>query len=55
MEGSKLHADTSLVEAHASCDSVIKSPAELIGRLKAAYAVSGHSKPARDGRIKTSH
>jgi transposase/RNase P protein component len=38
VQGSKLHADSSLVDADASRDSVIKGAPELIGRLKAAYA-----------------
>jgi transposase len=38
VEGSKLHADSSLVDADASRDSVMKGPPELIARLRAAYA-----------------
>jgi transposase len=37
VEGSKLHADGSLVDANASNDSVKPGPPELIARLKAAY------------------
>jgi transposase len=37
VDGTKLHVDSSLNEAHASCDSVMKSSPELIAALKAAY------------------
>ena len=39
VEGSKLHADSSLVDADASRGSVIKACPELITRLKVAYAL----------------
>jgi len=35
--GSKLHVDSSLIEANASRDSVLKGPPQLINALKAAY------------------
>jgi transposase len=38
VEGAKLHADSSLVDADASRDSVMKGPPELIARLRAAYS-----------------
>jgi transposase len=38
VEGAKLHADSSLVDADASRDSVLKGPPELIARLRTAYA-----------------
>ncbi len=38
VEGGKLHADSSLMDADASRDSVMKGPPELIARLRAAYA-----------------
>jgi transposase len=37
VDGSKIHVDSSLIDAHASKDSVIKGPPELIAALKAAY------------------
>ena len=37
VEGSKLHVDSSLIDAHASKDSVVKGGPELIAALKAAY------------------
>jgi len=37
VDGRRLHVDSSLVDANASRDSVIKGPPELIGALKAAY------------------
>ena len=37
VDGSKLHVDSSLVEADASRESVIKGPPELIAALKRAY------------------
>jgi transposase len=37
VDGSKLHLDGSLVTAHASRESVVKSTPELIAALKAAY------------------
>jgi transposase len=37
VDGSKLHLDGSLINAHASKDSVIKSSPELIAALKRAY------------------
>lgn len=37
VEGSKLHLDGSLIAAHASCDSVIRSSPELIAALKGVY------------------
>lgn len=39
VDGSKLHLDGSLINAHASRDSVVKSSPELIAALKAAYQV----------------
>jgi len=39
VDGSKLHLDGSLVDAHASRDSVVKASPELIAALKAAYQV----------------
>ncbi len=39
VEGSKLHLDGSLVDAHASRDLVVKAAPELIAALKAAYQV----------------
>lgn len=35
--GDKIHVDSSLNDAHASCDSVLKASPELIAALKAAY------------------
>ena len=35
--GSKLHVDSSLIDADASKESVIKGPPELIAGLKRAY------------------
>jgi transposase len=40
VEGSKLHVDSSLNEAHASCDSVLTAAPSLIAALKAAYQVT---------------
>src|SRR5947207_4600690 len=37
VDGAKIHVDSSLNEANASCDSVVKGGAELIAALKAAY------------------
>ena len=37
VDGSKIHVDSSLNDAHASCDSVVKASPELIAALKAAY------------------
>src|SRR3989441_1890983 len=37
VDGKKLHVDSSLIAAHASRDSVVKSSPELIAALKAAY------------------
>jgi transposase len=37
VEGKKIHFDSSLVDANASKDSVVKGPPELITALKAAY------------------
>jgi len=42
VEGSKIHADGSLVDADASKDSVAAGPPELIAALKRAYAVQEH-------------
>lgn len=39
VEGTKIHMDGSLVDAHASRDSVVRSSPELISALKKAYAV----------------
>lgn len=39
VDGSKLHLDGSLVDAHASRDLVVKASPELIAALKAAYRV----------------
>lgn len=39
VDGSKLHLDGSLINAHASRDSVVKSSPELIAALKRAYQV----------------
>jgi hypothetical protein len=39
VDGSRLHLDGSLINAHASRDSVVKSSPELIVALKAAYQV----------------
>jgi len=39
VDGSKLHLDGSLVDAHVSKDSVVRSCPELIAALKRAYAV----------------
>jgi transposase len=38
VDGKKMHVDSSLNEANASCDSVRQASPELIGALKAAYA-----------------
>lgn len=40
VDGHKLHLDGSLVDAHASRDSVVRSSPELIGALKRAYGVA---------------
>ena len=37
VDGQKIHVDSSLIDAHASKDSVRKGPPELIAALKAAY------------------
>jgi transposase len=37
VDGAKIHVDSSLNEANASCDSVVKGGPELIAALKAAY------------------
>ena len=37
VDGTKIHVDSRLNEAHASCDSVLKAAPELIAALKAAY------------------
>jgi len=37
VDGTKIHVDSSLNEANASCDSVVKSSPELIAALKDAY------------------
>lgn len=37
VDGTKIHVDSSLNEANASCDSVVKGGPELIAALKAAY------------------
>jgi len=37
VDGRKIHMDSSLVDANASKDSVVKGPPELISALKAAY------------------
>ena len=37
VDGRKLHVDSSLIEAHAACESVVKGPPELIAALKRAY------------------
>lgn len=37
VDGRKLHVDSSLIEAHASRESVIKGTPELIAALKRAY------------------
>jgi transposase len=39
VDGTKLHLDGSLINAHASRDSVVKAAPELIAALKAAYQV----------------
>lgn len=39
VDGTKLHLDGSLINAHASRDSVVKTSPELIAALKAAYQV----------------
>jgi len=38
VEGKKLHLDSSLVRAHASKDSIVKTSPELVAALRAAYA-----------------
>ena len=40
IDGRKLHLDSSLIEAHASKESVLKGPPELIAALKRAYEVT---------------
>lgn len=40
VDGRKLHVDSSLIEADASRESVIKGPPELIAALKHAYAAT---------------
>jgi len=40
VDGRKLHLDSSLIQAHASKESVIKGPPELIAALKRAYQVT---------------
>ena len=40
VDGSKLHADASLIDANASKESVIKGPPELIAALKRAYGAT---------------
>ena len=37
VDGGKIHIDSSLNEANASCDSVVKAGPELVAALKAAY------------------
>jgi transposase len=37
VDGTKIHVDSSLNEANAACDSVVKGGTELIAALKAAY------------------
>jgi transposase len=37
VDGTKIHVDSSLNDANASCDSVVKASPELIAALKAAY------------------
>jgi transposase len=37
VDGTKIHVDGSLIAAHASIDSVLSGPAELIAALRAAY------------------
>jgi len=37
VDGKKIHVDSSLNDANASCDSVVKAGPELIAALKAAY------------------
>ena len=37
MDGKKLHVDSSLIEADASRESVVKGASELIAALKRAY------------------
>ena len=37
VDGAKIHVDSSLNDANASCDSVVKGGTELIAALKAAY------------------
>ena len=39
VDGSKLHLDGSLIDAHTSRDAVVKASPELIGALKRAYQV----------------
>jgi transposase len=38
VDGTKLHIDSSLIDANASKDSVVKGPPELIAALKGSYA-----------------
>src|SRR5450432_6563 len=40
VDGRKLHLDSSLIDAHASRESVLKGPPELIAALKRAYEVT---------------
>ncbi len=40
VDGRKLHVDSSLIEADASRESVIKGPPELVAALKRAYAAT---------------
>jgi len=40
VDGRKIHVDSSLNDANASCDSVLKASPELIAALKAAYAAA---------------
>ncbi len=40
VDGKKIHVDSSLNDANASCDSVLKAAPELIAALKAAYAAT---------------
>jgi transposase len=51
VDGTKLHVDGSLNEAHASCDSVRHGSPELIAALKAAYAAT-ETKLADTGAVR---
>ncbi len=62
VDGRKLHLDSSLIQAHASKESVIKGPPELIAALKRAYQVTerkleeepnavSYYKPVNDGLL----